>query len=70
MSKLLPQNEGPAAGARAELKRQLRGDCIANIGKSDMQVRANIESIIADLVPLNPTTDTATSPLLMKKWDL
>jgi hypothetical protein len=76
LSSLLPsaQSQGDAktveARARAELKQQLYQVCRNNYGKSNAQIRNTIESVIDELVTLNPTINTATSPLLMKEWDL
>ena len=56
--------------SRSNLKQQLRQKCRDNFGKNDANIRGEIESVIDDLVKLNPTEITAASPLLMKEWEL
>ena len=53
---------------RIELKQQLLSECRQNIGYNTPEIRQNIESIIYELCPFNPTQQTATSDLLKKKW--
>lgn len=53
---------------RIELKQQLLSECRQNIGYNTPEIRQNIESIIYELCPFNPTQPTATSDLLKKKW--
>ena len=53
---------------RVELKQQLLSECRQNIGYNTPEIRQNIESIIYELCPFNPTQQTATSNLLKKKW--
>ena len=53
---------------RIELKQQLLSECRQHIGYNSPEIRQNIESIIYELCPFNPTQQTATSDLLKKKW--
>ena len=69
-NKLLPPPNEPAAKRRSYLKQQLCQECSDNFGNSNSEIRENIQNIIDELVPLNPTEDTATSPMLMKEWNL
>ena len=50
------------------LKQQLYTTCQSTYGKSTPTIRYDIESIITQLQPLNPTPSTAQSPLLQRKW--
>lgn len=51
---------------REELKAVLLDECrSAGVGKDK---RERIERVLKDLAPLSPIRDTATSPLLQKKW--
>jgi len=56
--------------AAIDLKQQLISECRDNIGYCTPEIRQRIEEIMYQLSPLNPTKDTATSPLLQKKWVL
>ena len=69
LSKLLSQGDA-LTQSRSNLKLQLRQKCRDNLGKSDANIRGEIEQVVEDLVTLNPTENTAVSPLLMKKWEL
>ena len=67
LGSLFPQNNNNAA---IELKQQLISECRDNIGYCTPEIRQRIEDIMYQLSPLNPTKDTATSPLLQKEWVL
>jgi hypothetical protein len=69
LSNLRPSAQGDEK-IRTGLKQQLYQACRNNYGKSDAQIREKIEGLIDELVTLNPTSNTATSALLMKEWDL
>ena len=53
-----------------QLKQKLINECRQNIGACNPQIRSNIESIMDDLAPYNPTPNTATSALLRREWIL
>ena len=58
----------PEDNTQRILKQQLLSECRQNIGYNSPEIRQNIESIIYELCPFNPTQQTATSDLLKKKW--
>ena len=62
-------NDG-AAARRTKLKQQLAAECRENIGRNTPEIRGRIEAIIEELGPLNPTLETAASPLLKREWTL
>mmetsp|Transcript_2092 Transcript_2092/g.4536 ORF Transcript_2092/g.4536 Transcript_2092/m.4536 type:complete len:232 (-) Transcript_2092:118-813(-) len=55
---------------RQDLKQQLLNECQQNLGVNSPQVRLRIEALIGELRDLNPTSETALSPLLRKIWVL
>ena len=55
---------------RAELKRLLSLECRESFGINNKGTRQRIEAIIGELSPLNPTKETALSPLLKREWFL
>ncbi len=64
-----------AAAEREKLKSELIGICSCKNDESqsstkmnDSEKRKNIESLIAELREMSPIKETATSPLLQKKW--
>ena len=59
-----------ASRRRVELKRRLAEECRRSIGRNTPEIRGRVESIISELAPLNPTCETARSPLLRRRWDL
>ncbi|KAL3756098.1 hypothetical protein ACHAWU_009400 [Discostella pseudostelligera] len=53
---------------RIELKRELVNACLSYYGRNSPSIRSQIESSIDKLTPYNPTLNSATSPLLQRKW--
>jgi len=70
LGSLFPNTQNNNNAAVFELKQQLISECRANIGYCTPEIRQCIEDIMYQLSPLNPTKDTATSPLLQKEWIL
>ena len=72
LDSLLPSNAADkATTARlSELKQQLTAECRQNIGRNTPEIRKRIKAIIKELAPLNPTLESAKSPLLKRKWIL
>mmetsp|Transcript_27407 Transcript_27407/g.57192 ORF Transcript_27407/g.57192 Transcript_27407/m.57192 type:complete len:222 (+) Transcript_27407:38-703(+) len=70
LDSLFPSNAADQAviARRSELKQRLSAKCRENLGRSTPDIRQRIESIMEQLGPLNPTPETATSPLLKRKW--
>ena len=57
-----------AAARREELKEALLEECQSDGNAKDK--RARIETIIDELSPLSPISDTAASPKLQREWAL
>mmetsp|Transcript_20010 Transcript_20010/g.35532 ORF Transcript_20010/g.35532 Transcript_20010/m.35532 type:complete len:223 (-) Transcript_20010:37-705(-) len=70
LDSLFPSNAATNAltTRRLELKQQLTTECRQNAGRSTPEIRQRIESIMEQLAPLNPTSETATSALLKRRW--
>ncbi|KAL7524610.1 hypothetical protein ACHAXR_002126 [Thalassiosira sp. AJA248-18] len=52
------------------LKQQLLSECQQSYGRNTPEIRNRIETIMSQLAPINPTPQTAKSPLLKRKWIL
>ena len=55
---------------RDVLKQKLLCECRKNEGLCTPQIRRDIEAMIEQLAPLNPTINSARSPLLKREWKL
>ncbi|EJK43898.1 hypothetical protein THAOC_37612 [Thalassiosira oceanica] len=55
---------------RDALKQNLICACREKEGLCTPQIRRDIESMIGQLAPLNPTSNSARSPLLKREWKL
>ncbi|KAL7464150.1 hypothetical protein ACHAXS_004484 [Conticribra weissflogii] len=55
---------------RQDLKQQLLNECKQNFGVNTSRVRQRMEELIGELRDLNPTSETALSPLVRKAWVL
>ena len=68
---LKSQKSDPNSGRRDEIKAQLLDVCCSSDNsRTASENRQEIEKLMDLLRPLSPVTDTATSPLLLRNWEL
>mmetsp|Transcript_24704 Transcript_24704/g.53293 ORF Transcript_24704/g.53293 Transcript_24704/m.53293 type:complete len:224 (+) Transcript_24704:49-720(+) len=63
-------NDKAITARRNELKQSLTVECRQNVGYNSPEIRQRIETIMDQLATLNPTPETAASPLLKREWIL